>query len=536
MNIYTATHYLKSYSDMLVVPGLVLAAMLLRGYDILNISPYPDESLYLIDSLRLISNDWVWPRESMFFQPPLFMYLEAATIRIFGSGLEVLRFISVIAGSLSVYLIYLLGKAMYDKRVGILSAVLLCFLSYHIRYSRITQLEIIEIFFILGTMYFFWKGYSEDKNVYLYGAGIFQGLALDTKYVGFTLFLAIILFILWTEKDWKALVNRKMLIFYGVSFLVFLPVFLMLYLNDVNIFYYNFIERQTMHYNSPSHLTIASKLPITELVARGFTNYIDMLTHGEYLLSWAFIFKLSASILFLVTMFKGMYNFLKCEKCESFLLIYFGISLGLVLFLYRFQYYLLYSLIAFILMCSYFAVSSFDHIRHNKYVLPKIPYLVHVTLMLIFVLSVVAAGTIAPVADKGEFDGFRTALFYMDKRLDNAATVPYARTTGFVVLAGADTLDIFISMHNAKNINYDAGSTPLLLLKLETGRSRDIVVFDLDTITMYKPLYIMVSKINYDHYLGSKKKSDVLKQYELVFSSKTQNPYSREYMVFRRSS
>ena len=109
MNLNTAIQYFKSYSGMLVVPGLVLVATLLRGYDILNISPYPDESLYLIESLRLLSNDWVWPRESMFFQPPLFMYLEAATIRIFGSGLEVLRFISAIAGSLSVYLIYLLA-------------------------------------------------------------------------------------------------------------------------------------------------------------------------------------------------------------------------------------------------------------------------------------------------------------------------------------------------------------------------------------------------------------------------------------------
>lgn len=535
-NTMPSLQYFRSHVDALLVSAFFLTSVLLRGANILNTSPYPDESLYLIDSLNLICNDWVWPKESMLFQPPLFIYVQAIFIRLFGSGLEFTRYISVITGSLTVCLIYLLGKTMYDRRVGFLSAVFLGFLSYHIVYCRITQIEAIALFFITGTLYFFWKGYTEQKIIYYFAAGIFQGLAIDTKYAGFTVLVAIIMFVLWNEKSWKALIDRKLIVFFVVSFLVFLPVLIMLYLNDVNIFYYNFIERQTMHYNSPSYFSSAAKLPVTDLIVRGFRNYVEMLTHDEYFVPWSPVFLMSAIVLFPCTVFYCIYSFLKKRQAESLLLIYFIISLALILFLYRFKYYLLYSLVPYVIMTSYLTVSSIDHIKRNKSIIPLFTRSLYIAMAAILICTNVFVGVMTPIHDKGEFDGFSIALQYVDRQLNEYSTSPNTKIIGFVHLAESSTSSTFISLHDVKNINWDYGFSPLIMMKMKKNGAQEVVMLDLDAIRKYEPVFLVTSKIDYDYYVGINERKELLKQYDLAFSSKMINPYEKEYIVFKRKS
>lgn len=55
------------------------------------------------------------------------------------SFIFLLRLQSVIAGSGTVALVYLLARRMYDKRTAVISALILCFLPWHIIHSRIME-------------------------------------------------------------------------------------------------------------------------------------------------------------------------------------------------------------------------------------------------------------------------------------------------------------------------------------------------------------------------------------------------------------
>jgi len=74
-----------------------------------------------------------------------------------GSGDSFLRFFSVIWGVLSIIVIYYLGKLIFSKRVGILSALFLSISPLHIYYSQELTCYSLSVFLALSSSYYFLK-------------------------------------------------------------------------------------------------------------------------------------------------------------------------------------------------------------------------------------------------------------------------------------------------------------------------------------------------------------------------------------------
>lgn len=87
-------------------------------------------------------------------------------------------------GILTVYLIFLLGRAMYNTQVGLWASFILATLGYHIIYSRETFGEINTLFFFVASTYFYFLSRINEKKdmLFLGVSGILAGIAFTCHY------------------------------------------------------------------------------------------------------------------------------------------------------------------------------------------------------------------------------------------------------------------------------------------------------------------------------------------------------------------
>jgi len=136
------------------------------------------------------------------------------------------RIVSAIIASLSVVLVFLLVKKFYNKKAGVISALILSFTPYFIGHSRIATQESLVAFLTLFAVYVFFLALkSKDLNNKLYlAAGLILGFAISTKFNAvffLVLFaaLAVLHFRHTFVKDWKKIFNNRIILIPIISFL-----------------------------------------------------------------------------------------------------------------------------------------------------------------------------------------------------------------------------------------------------------------------------------------------------------------------------
>jgi 4-amino-4-deoxy-L-arabinose transferase-like glycosyltransferase len=155
----------------------------------------------------------------LFKHPPLFVYLITLNYILFGSTYLSAVSVSIVFGSLMVLAVFFLGKVLYDDRVGMLAAFLLCIDPTHWVCSEKIWMETTLSFFILCAMLFFVLGWHRKKYYLLSGLGI--GLALLTKYPGVLPLMIIVSYALLFERS--LLKERSFWLLCLVAVVVFAP-------------------------------------------------------------------------------------------------------------------------------------------------------------------------------------------------------------------------------------------------------------------------------------------------------------------------
>lgn len=103
------------------------------------------------------------------------------------------RLLTVFLSVATIYLVYLIGKRMYNERVGFLAALFLIFSPEHNRISHYMNPDSPMVFFLALSFLFIWRIYKTGKGEYYALAGISAGLAFATKYGGHMLFIPLFL-------------------------------------------------------------------------------------------------------------------------------------------------------------------------------------------------------------------------------------------------------------------------------------------------------------------------------------------------------
>jgi 4-amino-4-deoxy-L-arabinose transferase-like glycosyltransferase len=154
----------------------------------------------------------------LFKHPPVYCYLIALNYKLFGSSHLAAVSVSIITGCLMVLIVFFLGKALYDDRVGLLAAFFLCIDPVHWVCSERIWMETTLGFFMLLAVFLFALG--RKQKYYLPFCGISIGLAMLTKYPGILPLFIIISFVTLVERP---MLKQKWFWALGVlSFLVFL--------------------------------------------------------------------------------------------------------------------------------------------------------------------------------------------------------------------------------------------------------------------------------------------------------------------------
>ncbi len=161
---------------------------------------------------------------SYFDHPPMLAYLIYIFTLVGKQSEFFVRIGCVLISSGLTYLTYLVGKLLFDRKVGFFSALLLnCILIFSLG-AMIATPDTPMIFFWVLSFYFFCKLILTQKKKWWYFWGISTGLALLSKYTAIFIILSVFLFLIFSKKNRKWLITKEPYLALILGILVFLPV------------------------------------------------------------------------------------------------------------------------------------------------------------------------------------------------------------------------------------------------------------------------------------------------------------------------
>lgn len=521
--------------DVLLFLGFFILSFLIRSTNVGNQSISYDEMIYLSLSEVAVTNGGGLTEVQLQQMPPLFIYLVITLFHLFGAQIEFLRFVSIFAGSLTVSIVYLIGKELFGEKTGFLSASLVCLSGYHILYSRILMQEATSIFTIMVFFYFFLKVYLKNAgSKYIILSGVSLGLAIMVKFT--SLFLCIMMAFLvcisyWRDRRIESLFDKRIIAIVVICVIVMSPYLLHLYSIKCNPFYGHLVTRFKLQKFRPYE-----KLSLT-FVQKAWVEYTILLTQGHRVLPWSLIFRLIALPLsFLAGIFHLNRAFQK--QSNSLLIIVYLIAafISILLFLSRHTYYLLYLLIPHYIIIADFI---FHFIRESKSNFSKLNYLQMVallqkvvkitifTLVGIFVGSYILIGLTAPFVEKGGHDGLLRSVLYVKNHLDDTNTDESSlpMLLGFIEFNAAGgygdsayLTDYYLDIHGV-----DAKVMTFYRYIKRVGSEYRFIV-DFEAILFLKPKFIIVSEYMYTVYFTPEVMLSLQEFYRIAMSTEPLDP------------
>jgi len=233
---------------------ILLLAVLIRSYQLDFGKPHlyhPDEIKLVAQAGRLLDTKFM-DKDTYFginVYPPFYTYMLAVAIGVYAAiGLVTGRFDSLsdvsavysadpfqffmvsrilvlLLGAATVLFVFLIGKRLYSKNVGLISAALLAVNFLHVRHSHFGTVDVPAAFFGILTIYFCVLMYQKGKMIYYALAAAVMAVAVAVKFsMPLLLFPFIIAhFARYEPKNWfKEIFSKKIWVAAFVGLLVFL--------------------------------------------------------------------------------------------------------------------------------------------------------------------------------------------------------------------------------------------------------------------------------------------------------------------------
>lgn len=223
--------------------GILLLAAGLRLWRLATVpfGWHPDEATKALLALDVLSGKAGFPAFFSAFtgRESLFVYLEAGLIALLGNPMFAGRLLSAFGGILTVALSYAVGRELFNRRVGVLTAVFLTLSLWHLIASRNGYRAIIQPLVQLPAIWLLFHGWRSGQWRHFLWAGLFLGLTQYT-YTAVRLFpfliLAIVGLALLLERRlvtgyWWKLVGTAV-----VALLIFLPLGLHFWQNPLDFY------------------------------------------------------------------------------------------------------------------------------------------------------------------------------------------------------------------------------------------------------------------------------------------------------------
>lgn len=150
--------------------------------------------------------------------------LGAVSTKIFGLNNFAIRFPSVIFGILTIWLVYLLGKELFNKKVGLIAAFLTTFLKIEILWSRQARpYQALQFFYLLSAYFIYKLSISPQKGSTSHPRSVFNLIGFLISVILATVFHGLGLVVFFNGLVFLSIANFARLKKY---LLVSLPIFL----------------------------------------------------------------------------------------------------------------------------------------------------------------------------------------------------------------------------------------------------------------------------------------------------------------------
>ncbi len=186
-------------------PWLPLAAILtfaaaLRIWQLNSVGFNSDEAVYSGQAAAIANEPELDDLFPIFrAHPLLFQTLLSLGWRL-GLSVGFERLASVAAGVVTVYLVYELGRQLYGRRTGLVAALLLALMPYHVIVTRQVLLDGPMTMFATLTLLLLVRFILSDRPAWLYAAGAAMGLTFLSKETSIVLLFAIYAFLALTPE------------------------------------------------------------------------------------------------------------------------------------------------------------------------------------------------------------------------------------------------------------------------------------------------------------------------------------------------
>ncbi|MBU1051197.1 MAG: glycosyltransferase family 39 protein [Nanoarchaeota archaeon] len=214
----------------LALVGILIFAFAIRFYYFLLTTTQPlwwDEAVYGTLAKNIILGKWdgtLLILHETIIRPPLLPFLWSILLRLNIGEVGVRFLLELLPSVISVFFVYLIGKELYNKKVGLISSFFFSVLWIHLFYTARLLTSVPAMAFLFPSIYYFIKSQKTEFNAKYFGISIFLlSLSTLTRYPNGVFFLAYLLFLLIT---WKIdLSKNKKFWFAGIIGLLPLLIF-----------------------------------------------------------------------------------------------------------------------------------------------------------------------------------------------------------------------------------------------------------------------------------------------------------------------
>jgi len=205
----------KSSNDLYTLGALALTVVLFVAH--IAIVKFPtefvfDESTYVPEAINILQGGYIYS-----FHPPLAKLLIAASIQVIGDNSLGWRLPSVLLGSLSILLTYLMCAALTNKQIAFIASFLFSFDTLVFVHTSIANLDVPSLFFMLAGF----CAYLRKKPLASITLIALSGLCKITGFLG----IAVIVVHAILSRNLK----MRSAVLYGVGFTSSFVVFLLIF-------------------------------------------------------------------------------------------------------------------------------------------------------------------------------------------------------------------------------------------------------------------------------------------------------------------
>ena len=154
----------------------------LRFWALGSIPPglYHDEAFNGLDALGVLGGERPIFFEANNGREPLFIYLVALSVAALGRSPGAIRIVAALLGTLTIPATYLMAKAMFNRRIGLLAAAITGLTLWHVNLSRIGFRAVAMPLLVALALWQLWLGLKDGSKRHFLAGGVLYGLTFYT--------------------------------------------------------------------------------------------------------------------------------------------------------------------------------------------------------------------------------------------------------------------------------------------------------------------------------------------------------------------